>query len=82
MNEMESIVEYIEVSFAYVIYCHVQYLGIPVDLLDRLMIIATKAYSEEELGQILKIRYISVLYCHMYVFVFVVLKEVNKLTYL
>jgi RuvB-like protein 2 len=30
--------------------------GIPVDLLDRLLIISTTAYSEEEIGQILAIR--------------------------
>lgn len=30
--------------------------GIPVDLLDRTLIIATNAYSEEELSQILEIR--------------------------
>ena len=30
--------------------------GIPVDLLDRLLIVATEAYSEKELGEILEIR--------------------------
>lgn len=30
--------------------------GIPIDLLDRLMIVATTPYSEKEIGQILKIR--------------------------
>lgn len=30
--------------------------GIPVDLLDRLLIISTKSYSQDEIGQILRIR--------------------------
>lgn len=32
--------------------------GIPVDLLDRLLIISTSPYTEQEIEQILKIRYV------------------------
>jgi DNA helicase TIP49 (TBP-interacting protein) len=31
--------------------------GLPVDLLDRLLIISTEAYKEEDVAEILKIRY-------------------------
>ena len=33
--------------------------GIPIDLLDRLLIISTSPYEEKEIKQILKIRYFS-----------------------
>lgn len=32
--------------------------GIPIDLLDRMVIIATQPYEEKEMKQILKIRYV------------------------
>ena len=32
--------------------------GIPIDLLDRMIIIPTVPYSEKELGQIIRIRYV------------------------
>lgn len=31
--------------------------GLPVDLLDRVLIVSTKPYSEEDIQQIIKIRY-------------------------
>ena len=34
--------------------------GIPIDLLDRLMIISTTAYSEAEVLRILEIRYVFI----------------------
>lgn len=37
--------------------------GIPIDLLDRLMIISTTAYSEAEVLRILEIRYVYFLLC-------------------
>jgi len=36
--------------------------GVPLDLLDRMVIIMTQPYSESELEQILKIRYLSIIY--------------------
>ena len=35
--------------------------GIPIDLLDRMVIIATQPYEEKEMKQILKIRYIIII---------------------
>ena len=35
--------------------------GIPIDLLDRMVIIATQPYNEDELKKILKIRFYNVL---------------------
>lgn len=49
--------------------------GVPLDLLDRMVIIMTQPYSENELEQILKIRYfpsyyyyyfIALSYCYFY----------------
>jgi len=36
--------------------------GVPLDLLDRMVIIMTQPYSEIELEQILKIRYLSIIH--------------------
>ena len=32
--------------------------GLPVDLLDRVLIVSTSPYSEDEIAQIIKIRYV------------------------
>lgn len=42
--------------------------GIPIDLLDRMNIVATKPYEEKELKEILKIRYnftVSIQFCQV-----------------
>lgn len=36
--------------------------GLPVDLLDRVLIVSTKPYSEEDIQQIIQIRYLASLY--------------------
>ena len=43
--------------------------GIPIDLLDRMVIIATQPYEEKEMKQILKIRWmiIELVMCYYYV---------------
>lgn len=34
--------------------------GLPVDLLDRVLIVSTKPYSEEDIQQIIQIRFVSI----------------------
>jgi RuvB-like protein 2 len=45
--------------------------GIPIDLLDRMVIIATQPYEEKEMKQILKIRWmiIELVMCYYYLIV-------------
>ena len=45
--------------------------GIPIDLLDRMVIIATQPYEEKEMKQILKIRWmiIELVMCYHYLIV-------------
>ena len=44
--------------------------GIPIDMLDRMIIVKTVPYQEKEIKEILKIRYVC---CYVMLFVFVFL---------
>lgn len=52
--------------------------GVPLDLLDRMVIIMTQPYSENELEQILKIRYLSIIHgLNITTIIFTAIKHIN-----